>query len=69
MEPIGIVRGRMCPQVVDIDGDCAVGELIESLNFPPKLNVIAVTYGRRMASNEKLQDGATVKLVSLALGG
>ncbi|MHB8202587.1 MAG: hypothetical protein ACYDHG_02650 [Desulfomonilaceae bacterium] len=69
LEPIGVVRGRLCPQSVEIDVDSAVGKLIESLNLPPKLNVIAITDGKRMSLDEKLKDGATVKIVSLALGG
>ena len=69
LEPIGVVRGRLFAQSVEIDGDSSVGKLIESLNLPSKLNVIAINNGRRMSSDEILKDGATIKIVSLALGG
>lgn len=69
MEPIGVVRGRLFVQSVEIHGDSSVGKLIESLNLPSKLNVIAINNGRRMSSDEILKDGATIKIVSLALGG
>jgi len=72
LEPIGIIRGRVCAQHVEIPeiaGGCAVGKLIESLNLPQKLNVIAITDGRRMSLDEPLKDGSTVRIVSLALGG
>ncbi len=69
LEPIGIIRGRVFAQHVEIAGGCTVGKLIESLNLPQKLNVIAITDGRRMPLDEPLSDGSTVRIVSLALGG
>lgn len=54
---------------MEICRDSTVGELINVLNLPAKLNVIALADGRRLSMNEKVKEGASIKIVSLVLGG
>lgn len=69
VEPIGVVRSHISSQSMEICRDSTVGELINVLNLPAKLNVIALADGRRLSMNEKVKEGASIKIVSLVLGG
>lgn len=69
LEPIGFVRNRFSPRLVEMEEGSTVGTLIKSLDLPLKLNVIAIVEGKRVSMDEPVRDGSSIKIVSLTLGG
>jgi hypothetical protein len=69
LEPIGLVRNRLSPRLVEIEDGSTVGNVIDSLELPSELNVIAMVEGRRVSMNEPVTDGSCIKIISLTLGG
>lgn len=69
LEPIGLVRNRFSPRLVEMEDGSTVGTLIKLLDLPLKLNVIAIVEGKRVSMDEPVRDGSSIKIVSLTLGG
>jgi hypothetical protein len=69
LEPIGLVRNSLAPGYVEMEEGSTVGSLLNSLNLPLKLNVIAIVKGKRVSMDESVSNGSSIKIVSLTLGG
>lgn len=69
LEPIGLVRNRFSPRLVEMEDGSTVGTLIKSLDLPLQLNVIAIVEGKRVSMDEPVRDGSSIQIVSLTLGG
>jgi sulfur carrier protein ThiS len=67
--PIGIVRLFVPEKSLPYEPELTVRQLIERLDLPPALNACGFVNGKRMNLNASVQDGDTIRVVSLMMGG
>ncbi|MFH0958827.1 MAG: hypothetical protein V1897_09010 [Pseudomonadota bacterium] len=69
VEPVGLLKRTFNATVVELQNKSTIQDLIQVFNLPKELRAIALIKGKRQSHDHNLEDGDSVKLVCLALGG